>query len=431
MKSAKMRKKLRRSLLCLALAATFGFSGCSGAEPASTAGGDLMVGIQPKARATEKIDLKGTGAQAYTDFGLELLKQARADRPEEGVLLSPQSVLSALAMTANGAGNETLAQMEEAFGLPAGELSRYLAAYNSSLPSGEKYSLHQANSLWVREGEVEVERDFLQVNADYFGADVYRKPFDGDTLEEINGWVKEHTHEMIPSILDEIDPELMMVLINALAFEAEWQDPYEEGSVQKRIFTQEDATELTVDMMSSTEQAFLRDENARGFLKYYADKKYAFAALLPDEGVTLGEYLESLTGQRLRQVLTNAQDKEVWARIPKFEMEYESSLNAMLNNMGVTDAFDPNMADFTPMGRCAGGDPLYIGKMIHKAYISVFEQGTRAGAVTAVMIEAGRALPEEPEQVYLERPFLFMIVDAETMLPVFMGTMTGPEAVRS
>ena len=146
---------------------------------------------------------------------------------------------------------------------------------------------------------MEVERDFLQVNADYFGADVYRKPFDGDTLEEINGWVKEHTHEMIPSILDEIDPELMMVLINALAFEAEWQDPYEEGSVQKRIFTQEDATELTVDMMSSTEQAFLKDENARGFLKYYADKKYAFAALLPDEGVTLGEYLESLTGQRL------------------------------------------------------------------------------------------------------------------------------------
>lgn len=428
MKPAKIRKRLGKSLLCLALGALLALPGCSGAAPASTAGGDLMVGIRPRGSRAKNTDLQGPGAQAYTNFGLELLKQAWADKPGESVLTSPQSVLSALAMAANGAGGETLDQMEAVFGLSLEELNQYLAAYSNSLPSGEKYSFHQANSLWVREGQVEVERDFLQANADYFGADVYRRPFDGDTLNEINGWVKENTHEMIPAILDEIKPELMMVLINALAFEAEWQDPYEEGTVQKRIFTQEDGTELPADMMSSSEYGFLQDGNTKGFLKYYADQKYAFAALLPAEGVTLGDYLESLTGQRLRQVLQGVQDKEVWARIPKFEVEYESSLNSMLQNMGMTDAFDPFTADFAPMGRCVNGDPLFIGQVLHKTYISVFEQGTKAGAVTALMMEAGSALAEEPEQVYLDRPFLYMIVDTETMLPLFMGTMTGPKA---
>ena len=415
-----MKRKRSLVLSSIFLSLLLALTGCGGA-----AGGDLMAGVRPR-KTGGGADWQGPGADAYAELGLELLRRAQEAQPGEGVLASPLSVLSALTMTAGGASGETLAQLEAAMGLPADQLREWIAAYSSGLPDNGKASLHQANSIWLREGAVKVEKDFLQQNADYFSADVYQKSFDGTTLEELNDWVKENTHGMIPQILSELKSEAMLVLLNALAFEGEWESVYDENAVREKLFTLADGTETQVDMMFSSEGYYLRDGEAAGFLKPYAGGEYAFAALLPPEGQCLSDYLAGLTGQRLRAVLAGAQKQEVLAGLPRFEAEYSARLDGLLQEMGVTDAFDPARADLSRMGKTEDGMPLYISQIVHKTYLSVFEQGTKAGAATAVVAEAGSALPDELPQVYLDRPFLYMIVDTETYTPVFIGTMENP-----
>ena len=412
-----------KTILIVSLALLLAFSACA-APMGSSRKGDLMAGIQPRSSSLSMQDVDSTAADASAEFGLKLL---RASMEEGGnVLVSPLSVLSALTMTAHGAQGDTLAQMEQVLGLPVGQLSEYLAAYSGNLPSGEKYRFHQANSLWLKEGAVEVEKDLLQKNAYYLGAGFCQEPFDDATVQKVNDWVKEHTHGMIPRMLGELSPQAVMVLLNALAFEGEWAHIYEEQDVREGTFTLADGSTKPVDMMFSWEYGFLQDGEAVGFLKYYTDRKYAFAALLPGEGQSLEDYAATLTGQRLRQLLAEPEEREVWANLPKFETEYSASLSDTLRTLGMMDAFDPDKADFSPMGRAADGWPLYIGDVLHKTYISVFEQGTKAGAATAVVMEAGAAMMDEPARVDLDRPFLYMIVDTETFTPIFLGAMQDP-----
>ena len=265
------------------------------ADPAGTVQkGDLMANIKPGSSAAAVQDVDSAAADVSAEFGLKLL---RASMEKDGnVLVSPFSVLSALTMTANGAQGETLAQMEKALGLPVGQLSDYLSAYSKSLPSGEKSVFHQANSLWLKEGQVEVEKDFLQKNADYFGAGVFQEPFDNATVQKVNDWVKEHTHGMVPQMLSELSPQSVMVLLNALAFEGEWAEVYEEQDIHEANFTLADGSTKPVDMMSSSEYGCIRDGDAMGFLKYYAGGKYAFAALLPPSPASAcGSFSPTLT----------------------------------------------------------------------------------------------------------------------------------------
>lgn len=371
-------------------------------------------------------DLPSADAVTYTDFAVRLFQECVCSREEGNVLVSPLSVIDALAMTANGARGETLEQMEEMFGVDLTSLCSYLHAYNKNLPSAEKYKLHVANSIWVRDNEgFTVHPDFLQANAEWFNADVYMAPFDGSTLKDINKWVSENTDEMIPEILDEIPKDAVMYLVNALAFDAEWQSIYRDYQIRDGFFTREDGTRQETEMMYSTEYTYLQDTQAQGFLKYYNDAKYAFAALLPEEGVSLEDYVASLTGEGLHELLSNPERPDVRTAIPKFEAEYSVLLNDILENLGMKDAFDSGTADLSGLGTSLDGN-LYISRVIHKTYIAVDEKGTKAGAATAVEVKNESAImePVEVKTVYLDRPFVYMIIDCEENLPVFIGMVT-------
>lgn len=368
-------------------------------------------------------------AVAYTDFAVRLFQECARSQAEGNVLVSPLSVINALAMTANGAEGETLEQMEQLFGADLSSLCSYLHDYNSSLPSGEKCKLHAANSIWVRDdGSFTVQPAFLEANAEWFNADVYMAPFDGSTLKDINSWVSENTDKMIPEILDEIPEDAVMYLVNALAFDAEWQSIYHENQVREGVFTREDGTEQDAEMMYSTEYTYLQDTQAQGFVKYYHDAKYAFAALLPEEGVSLADYAASLTGERLYELLSDPERPTVETAVPKFEAEYSVLLNDVLETLGMTDAFDSDAADLSGLGTSPDGN-LYISRVLHKTYIAVDEKGTKAGASTVVEVNKECAVlePVEPKTVYLDRPFLYMIIDCDRNLPVFIGTVTDLE----
>lgn len=415
-----MKKRIIAAALCLALGLSMILTLSSCGTRAQAV--DLMSGIKANTVSTD-IDIAGEDTVIFTDFAVRLFQQSA----EEGknTLISPLSVLSALAMTANGAERQTLSQMEEVFGLSIAELNEYLYAYTKALPAADKYKLSIANSIWFKDDKsFTVKPEFLQANADWYDAGLYKAPFDNSTLRDINKWVEENTDGMIKDILDSIPEEAVMYLVNALAFDAEWKNIYYENQVHDGVFTKEDGTEQGVELMYSTEHQYLADTNAAGFLKYYAGQKYAFAALLPDQGISVEEYVASLTGEKLAGILTNPEGVQVNAAIPKFEGEYSVEMSEMLRAMGITDAFDDTVADFSGIGSSTDGN-LCISCVLHKTFIAVDEKGTKAGAATVVEMKNESAMmkPEEIKSVYLDRPFVYMLIDCEANLPVFIGTV--------
>ena len=364
-----------------------------------------------------EMDLNGA-ADAVTGFAVELLRQTDSGG---STLLSPVSVVYALAMTANGAAGETLTQMESVLGLPLEELNACLRAYADQLPAEDGGRCSLANSIWLRDqaDRLTVEQSFLDAAAAYYDASVFRAPFDESTLRDINAWVSDHTGGLIPSIMEEIPESAVIYLINALAFEGEWEDIYREDQVHDGTFTTEDGQEQSAELMYGAETAYLEDDLAAGFLKYYQGQNYAFAALLPNEGVSLDDYLSSLTGERLRDLLTHPQDTVVQTAIPKFTAETTTELNDALSALGMADAFDVGLADFSAMGTSTDG-PLYISRVLHKTHLTLDERGTRAGAATAVQMAGSTA---DPLSVYLTRPFLYVLMDCEAGLPLFIGTV--------
>ena len=407
----------RLTALLLSFALLFSLTACS-----KVSADDLMKEVP--AKAVDVLPNMDAGAAAASDFGVRLFKTSM----EEGknTLISPLSVLYALAMTANGADGETLTQMEKVLGMDVDKLNSYMLAYLDLLPESKDYKMSLANSIWFKDDpNFAVEQSFLQTNADYYGAGAYKAAFDEGTRNDINNWVKEHTDGMIPEIIDEIPDEAIMYLVNALAFDAKWADEYEEHQIREGRFTMEDGTRQNVDMMHSEEYTYLEDDLATGFIKYYKDRKYAFVAMLPNEGVSVSQYVDSLTSEHLRELLNNPQDLTVFASIPKFETEYDIEMSEVLQEMGMTDAFDYRVADFSKLGTYnVDGMNICINRVLHKTFISVSEQGTRAGAATAVeMVAEGAMEIVEFKEVVLDRPFVYMLIDCETNLPFFIGTM--------
>jgi serpin B len=356
------------------------------------------------------------------DFFLNLgLKTAG----EGNMLVSPLSALAALSMTANGAKGETLAQMEQVLGMDIADLNSWMHSYMESLPDTKDSSMKLANSLWFTDSaSFTPAESFLKTNADYYGAGVFRTKFDAAALTAINNWVSAHTNDMIRNILDQIPENAVMYLVNALAFDAAWESAYEEHQVRPQTFTCADGTETEVTMLSSEESAYLEDDWATVFIKYYKGRDYAFVALLPKEGMTPAQYLEKVSGESLHGLLSAPEDIKVFANMPKFEMGYSVELSEVLQNLGMTDAFDTGLADFSRLGNHSKGN-LCINRVLHKTFISVAEQGTRAGAATVVEVAPTAAPPGERElkEVILDRPFVYMIWDMGTDTPVFIGTL--------
>ena len=416
-----MYKKMFLAILSLILICSMAvnLTGCATKVQAA----DLMEGVKANTVTGKVADDAFT--QSQMRLAVELFQSSVLESKDENVLISPLSIQLALAMTANGADGDTKAEMEALLGgeISLEDLNEYLYSYVNNLPSAEKYKLQIANSIWFRddEGRLQVEKDFLQKNANYYGAQAYKAVFDDQTLKDINNWVKDHTDGMIDSILDQIDEDAVMYLINALVFDAEWQHVYDKSDVYKGKFTNIGGTEKQVDMMHSEETVYLQDENAIGFMKPYSGSKYNFAVLLPNEGVDIYEYIAGLTGESLMETLSTPQLGMVMATLPKFSYEYELTMNDVLKELGMPSAFSGDTADFSKMAHSSRGN-IYIGDVLHKTFISVDELGTKAGAVTKVQMNDESA-PMSEWVVTLNRPFVYMIIDNETNLPVFIGTV--------
>lgn len=423
-----MREIKLRKGLCIVLAATMllGLTGCAGAGDGnnfyeSGVSRNLMEGVTTGNVEGKKVDEAFVNAQLELD--LKLFQQSVAETPNQNTLISPLSIQLALAMTANGADGNTKTELEQllagTFGME--DLNKYLYTYVKGLPTAEDYKVNIANSIWFKDdaNAFQPEQDFLQTNADYYDAKISASPFDDNTVTDMNNWVEENTDGMIKEIIDEIPSSAVMYLINAIAFDAKWEKAYTTKSISDREFYTFDGTAQSVQMMSSEESLYLEDDKAKGFIKPYKNNKYSFVALLPKESgeEAFYDYIGSLTPENVRDILQNVEKVEVETSLPKFSSEYSLSMQNVLESLGVKEAFDGAKADFSKLGKAE--DNIYISQVIHKTFIEVDENGTKAAAVTGVEVSTECEHPS----VYLNRPFVYMIIDNETNLPIFIGTL--------
>lgn len=419
----KVKKMLAVFMSVLSLAACIlPFSGCGktvgkvhNKGVKSGAVRDLTEGISKNESASKAPDDEFKAATS--SFAAELFK----DNYSKGktTLVSPLSVLTALALVQNGAQGNTLAQLEQALGgLDRDTLNAYMRAYCDFLTESDELKI--ANSVWT-DSSAEAKRDFLQKAVDSYSAQLFSAPLsDPKTVESVNSWVKKNTDGMIPKIIEKADRYAVMMLVNAIAFDAKWETPYKRSDIEKLEFTSYSGSKKKTDFMCSTENVYLKDGGAVGFMKPYKNGRFAFAALLPDENTGIDDYVASLSGDKLMKIFSSAKrGNEVNVKMPKFRAEYSTQLIDTLKKMGVKDAFDSKTADFSSL---IENRDAYIATVVHKTFIEVDENGTRAAASTLVGADTMSLM--EPYSVCLDRPFVYMIVDTETNLPLFIGVQT-------
>ncbi len=434
-------KNTKKRLASLTLAALTALSGCnfgpektiSSSDPATVNASNVMADIKDIKAESKVID--DTFKKSVNDFSIDLLKSSNLDEIKSGknTLISPTSVLYAMCMTGNGADGNTKKEFEAAIlkGIDIETYNKYMLSYSSLLSGDDKEAgslkVKLANSIWTKKG-LSFESDFLETDKAYYDAAIFEENFDESTIDNINNWVSNSTDKMIPKIINNLPPRAAMVLVNAICFESEWQIPYEEYDVLKgSSFTNSEGKACDVTMLRSTESNFISDEKATGFIKAYKGNKYSFVAILPNEGISIYDYASSLTGDSFSKLINSVSyDYEVYAQLPKFTYDYDTSLVDPLKNMGVNDAFTDS-ANFSKMSKDTG---LAISDVIHKTHIEVDEKGTKAAASTAVVMNETCAIMDEEKikNVILDRPFMYAIIDNTTSLPLFIGVVNTIDA---
>lgn len=400
-------------------------------EKPSYKAGNLLEGVT--AEKVDAIDIDDRYIKSSTEFSINLFKASVLSDVEAGknVMISPESILLALSMTANGANGETLTQMENVLcnELKLDELNKYNYSFTNKQMNDSFVEFNIANSLWIKDDEIriKVNDEFLKTDKTYYNADAFMEPFDDSTKDAINTWVSDNTKGMIKDILDRIDEDAVMYLVNAIAFEGEWQDKYEDYQINENTdFNNFDGSISKVNMLKSDESYYMHDDSARAFIKPYKGGQYGFMAILPNEGVSVCDYISSMTSESFMSLYNSKDfDVSVLAGIPEFIADYDYLVNDALKNMGMTEAFDKQYADFSNMGQTP--DTLYINRVIHKTHIELDRNSTKAAAATVVEMNKESCAPgfEQVEEIVLDRPFIYAIVDIQTGLPVFIGVVNG------
>jgi len=354
------------------------------------------------------------------DFGLDLLKNTIVLSEESNVMVSPLSVSIALGMAWNGAKGETqteIAQTLKLNNLSDDELNEYYKTMQSSLLAIDPSTkLSIANAIWYREG-FKLKSEFLKINSDNFKAYVKELDFSQSwALDTINNWCSKSTKGLIPTILDEIPSNTIMYIMNAVYFKGIWREKFDKSKTFAANFSNELGKDNKVNMM--TQQGTF-DYNSDEFAQYidlpYGNKAFSMTVVLPNNGLSISDILGRLNAQNIKTILQDMSPRQVDLKLPRFKVENSFKLNDPLITMGMPQAFDAYLANFSGIADLK----LYISEVIHKTYIAVDEEGTEAAAVTSIGFEY-TSMPQYID-FNVNKPFLFMIREKSTGVILFIG----------
>ncbi|MBQ6607857.1 MAG: serpin family protein [Firmicutes bacterium] len=415
--------------------------GNAGNEPSKaviTEAGDLMDASWVKTASEDEVDsyfdvlYKENGIdENIRANALELFKALALNDIKEGknTMISPLSFMTAMGLLENGAVGDSLKEIENAFGYSIEDFNEWYGAWSKLMMLQGGDTLKVANSIWYKDDPLlKVYTDYLEKAAMIYDAAAYKEPFDDGTLDKINDWVKTNTNEMIPQILDRISSDSVMYLINATCFEGAWYKDYEEDQIREdETFTREDGTEEKAVMLYSREEGgmFFENDYIIGTSKEYMNG-FRISFLLPKEGVTLEDAVTKFQGDELSRLTMEGETADVDLVIPEFGFDYTApDCITALKEMGIRTVFDKETADLSNMAVSEDMYNLYVDTVIHKTRIELDREGTKAAAATAIGITkaTGMMIDVPVKEVCLDRPFIFVISDINTSMPIFMGTV--------
>lgn len=365
-------------------------------------------------------------------FGMKLLAREAAAKPGENIMISPLSVAVALAMAANGARGNTLAGITSTLGLGDVDQSTSNAAYAELLSELKRdkigVTLAVANAIFARQG-VDFYESFLNANRDSFGARVDVLDFDApETVDSINDWIGESTQQKITKLLEEIDPLTIMYLINCVYFKGEWTVKFDKDLTEDQPFTTAGGSAKDHPLMyRSADMVYGRGEAYTYIsLPFGESKDVRLIAFLPQGDKSTADVIAALSADDAKQLtyaIANTYESEGELWLPRFDLEYENTLNDSLQALGMADAFSSATADF---GALRPTPPaVYISEVKHKTVFKVDEEGAEGAAATSVGF--GLESVSFPFEIRFDRPFVTVVADSKTNAILFAGVVNDPK----
>ena len=369
---------------------------------------------------------------ASSRFAFKLYDQIIKQRNGKNTFVSPASVMLALAMTYNGADGttrQTMARALEIEGMSLDDINRAFADLKSALnPTDPKVQLKIANSLWARNGFV-LKPAFVKRNEDYYKAEIASLNFDDPAAPKtINSWVNKNTEGKIDKIVDQISPDAVLFLINAIYFKGQWQFEFKKENTKPDVFRLPGGGQKNVPMMSqSGSYLYYKNKDFQSVALPYGTGRVSMYIFLPDERISLDQFEQNLTHENWDTWMKSFGLTPGDLMLPRFKVEWESKLNEALKALGMAEAFDPLRANFSQIAERNSSNNLYISEVKHKSWAEVNEEGTEAAAATSVgVFTTSVQQPREKFVMKVDRPFFFAIRDNQTGVVLFMGSVANP-----
>lgn len=358
-------------------------------------------------------------------FAFNLFQQTLKTNNQDNLLISPTSVSLALSLLYNGASGETQQQMSKALALQELDLTEVNKAYQNLLTilqAQTDINLSIANSIWLREGFA-IKPSFLENNQQYYQTQVTELDFGQPEAKNIiNNWVKESTQGKIDNMIDSIKREDVLFLINAIYFQGKWQSQFNSDLTKTQPFNSANGETINYPLMTQSGNfAYYQTDDFQLInLPYGESGGISMYVLLPQEKISLDTVLTQVNSQTWQEWQNKLEKTQGLIALPKFSLEYDIELNNILTDLGMKNAFT-DQADFSNLTE----SKVKVSQVKHKTFIDVNEEGTEASAATSIGVSITSLPINQPFQMIVNRPFLYIIQDNQTDTILFMGTVNN------
>lgn len=406
-----------RQLLTLVLT-SFLFSSCLGIFD------DPDIKKPELSLSTEEVML----IKSSNEFGFDLLKNVNKNEIGNDLFISPISVSMALGMTYNGADSETRDAMRGTLhfnDLTDDEINEsYKSLISQLLSLDSEVAIALANSIWYRNNVV-FEKTFIDEAREFFDAEVRGLDFSAaNAADIINSWIEGKTNGLIKDVMKPPLPnDVIMYLINAIYFKGTWTVQFDEKNTSDMTFSNSDGAQSTIKMMSLKEEfPYYISEDLQMIDLSYGNGNFSMTILLPGQEINIDSLINNMTSEKWDLLISKLNIEQGRILLPRFKLDYNTSLIKPLTDMGMGIAFDEN-ADFTKMYSLGG---IFISSVLHKSFVEVNEEGTEAAAVTVVAISTD-SVGGSGFSMVVNRPFLFAIRENRSGTILFMGKIITPK----
>jgi serine protease inhibitor len=366
--------------------------------------------------------------EVVNNFSFIIFREVWDSGHKENILISPLSISYALMMVLNGAERETSTAIKNCLGLSdfsteeinreANSLSKLVFKPDSGV------NIKLANSVWSLD-EIDVEESFIRVMDDYYKAESRQfRGNDPNLPSAINYWIEEKTDGMIKDMIDNVDPSIIMMLINAISFDGLWSSSFDaNNSIDAPFYISTDKNRIVVMMRRTDETMIFNGDNLDIAEIPYGDGNFVLDIILPHKDTEIDKIIDILSAQTFNNWINNANPIQTELSIPRFKYGYKIELNKILSEMGMEIAFG-GRADFSGISK---GYPLSIDKVTHQTFIETTEKGTEAAAATVVGIKRTAFISEERFVFNADHPFIYLIREKKSNTIIFVGLVTNPE----